>query len=260
MLASFRSELLRFRPTARTGAIAMSALVALVTIFAFTGVEPTQEGSRPAPGGAVDASSLLAEADGVLGGLILASSMVGIIALALCALSVARDFELGTIRVLLVLQPDRIRFLAGKLAALAVVIVAAVSAAAVVAGVIGLALSGSADIDTSAWSASATLSTYANLTIGALIWGLFGAAIAVVARSASMAITAGVAYFLVGENLLRLVWEDAGDWLPSGLLDTFMSGGSSEVAYLAAAALLAIYVVAATTTLSTVFVRRDITD
>ena len=69
-----------------------------------------------------------------------------------------------------------------------------------------------------------------------------------------------VAYFLVGENLLRLVWEDAGDWLPAGLLDTFMSGGSSEVAYLAAAALLAIYVVAATTTLSTVFVRRDITD
>ena len=191
---------------------------------------------------------------------VLASSMVGVIALALSALSVARDFELGTIRVLLVLQPDRIRFLAGKLAALAVVIVAAVTAAAVIAGVTGLALSGSADIDTSAWSASATLSTYANLTIGALIWGLFGAAIAVVARSASTAITAGVAYFLVGENLLRLVWDDAGDWLPAGLLDTFTSGGSADVAYLAAAALLAIYVVAATTTLSTVFVRRDITD
>ena len=261
MLASFRSELLRFRPTARTGAIAMSALVALVTVFAFTGVDPAPEGGRPAPGGQVDdASSLLAEADGVLGGLILASSMVGVIALALCALSVARDFELGTIRVLLVIQPDRIRFLAGKLAALAVVIVAAVTAAAVVAGVIGLALSGSAEIDTSAWSASATLSTYANLTIGALVWGLFGAAIAVVTRSASAAITAGVAYFLVGENLLRLVWDDAGDWLPAGLLDTFMSGGSSEVAYLGATALLAIYAAAATATLSTVFVRRDITD
>lgn len=260
MLTSFRSELLRFRPTARTGAIAMSALIALVTIFAFTGVEPTQEGSRPTPSGAVDASSRLAEADGVLGGLILASSMVGVIALALCALSVARDFELGTIRVLLVVQPDRIRFLAGKLAALAVVIVAAVSAAAVVAGVIGLALSGSADIDTSAWSASATLSTYANLTVGALIWGLFGAAIAVVARSASTAITAGVAYFLVGENLLRLVWENAGDWLPAGLLDTFTSGGSADVTYLASAALLAIYAAAATTTLTVVFARRDITD
>jgi hypothetical protein len=261
MLVSFRSELLRFRPTARVGVTAMSALVALVTVFAFTGVDPAPENGRPAPGGQVgDAASVLAEADGVLGGLILASSMVGVIALALSALSVARDFELGTIRVLLVIQPDRIRFLAGKLAALAVVIVAAVTAAAVIAGVTGLALSGSADIDTSAWSASATLSTYANLTIGTLVWGLFGAAIAVVARSASIAITAGVAYFLVGENLLRLVWDDAGDWLPAGLLDTFTSGGSADVAYLAAAALLAIYVVAATTTLSTVFVRRDITD
>jgi hypothetical protein len=47
VLASFRSELLRFRTTARTGAIAMVALVALVTIFAFTGVEPAPEGGRP---------------------------------------------------------------------------------------------------------------------------------------------------------------------------------------------------------------------
>lgn len=260
MLASFRSELLRFRSTARIGAIAMMALVGLVTIFAFTGVDPSPEGSRPAPGGVADASSVLTQADGVLGGLVLASSMVGIIALALTALSVARDFELGTIRVLLVNQPNRLRFLAGKLAALAVVIVASVTAAAIVASVIGLALSGSADIDTSTWSASATLATFANLTLGALVWGLFGAAIAVVARSASLAITAGVAYFLVGENLLRLVWDNAGDWLPAGLLDTFTSGGSADVAYLTAAGLLAVYVVGATATLSTVFTRRDITD
>ena len=260
VLASLRSELLRFRTTARTGAIAMSALVGLVTIFAFTGVEPAQAGSRPTPGATADASSLLVEADGVLGGLILASSMVGIIALALSALSVARDFELGTIRVLLVNQPNRLRFLAGKLAALSAVVVASVAAAAIVAGVLGLALSGSADVDTSAWSASATLSTYANLTIGALLWGLFGAAVAVVARSASTAITAGVAYFLVGENLLSLVWDNAGDWLPAGLLDTFVSGGSPDVAYLTSAALLTGYAAVATATLSTVFARRDITD
>jgi ABC-2 type transport system permease protein len=186
--------------------------------------------------------------------------MVGIIALALSALSVARDFELGTIRVLLVNQPNRLRFLLGKLAALAAMIVAAVTAAAIVAGALGLALSGYVDIDTSSWSAAATLSTYANLTIGALIWGVFGAAIAVVARSASTAITAGVAYFLVGENLLGLVWDNVGDWLPAGLLDTFMSGGSSDVTYLTAAGLLTIYAAAATTALSTVFARRDITD
>lgn len=260
MLASFRSELIRFRTTARTGAIAMSALAALVTIFAFTGVEPTQGQSRPTPGGAASASSLLAEADGVLGGLILASSMVGIIALALSALSVARDFELGTIRVLLVNQPDRLQFLGGKLAALAAVIIVSVTGAAIAAGILGLALSSSADIDTSSWSASATLATYANLTMGALLWGLFGAAIAVVARSASTAITAGVAYFLVGENLLRLVWDNAGDWLPAGLLDTFVSGGAPDVTYVTSAALLTGYAVIATTTLSTVFARRDITD
>lgn len=261
MLASLRSEVIRFRSTARIGAIAMSGLVALVTIFAFTGVDPAPEGGRPAPGAAVtDASTLLTEADGILGGLTLASSMIGIIALALFALSVARDFELGTIRVLLVFEPKRLRFLAGKLAALTAVIVASVTAAAIVASILGLALSGHADIDTSSWSAPATLATYANITIGALMWGIFGAAIAVVARSASVAITAGVAYFLVGENLLSLLWDNAGDWLPAGMLDTFMSGGSADVAYLAAAALLATYGAAATTTLFAVFARRDITD
>ena len=154
----------------------------------------------------------------------------------------------------------RLRFLGGKLAALTSVIIAAVTVAAIVAGVLGLALSGSADIDTSTWSASATVATYANLAIGALVWGLFGAAIAVVARSASTAITAGVAYFLVGENLLSLVWDGASDWLPAGLLNTFVSGGSPDVAYLTAAALLAGYAAAATIALSTVFARRDITD
>lgn len=239
----------------------MSVLVALVTIFAFTGVEPAQEGDRQGPGTAIaDASSSLSEPDGVLGGLVLASSMVGIIALALTALSVARDFELGTIRVLLVSQPNRLRFLAGKLGALTAVTVALVTAAAIVAGILGLALSGTADIDSSAWSVSATMSTYTNLTVGALLWGVFGAAIAVVARSASTAITAGVAYFLVGENLLTLVWENTGDWLPAGLLNTFMAGGSADVAYVTAAMLLAGYVAAASATLFAVFARRDVTD
>jgi ABC-type transport system involved in multi-copper enzyme maturation permease subunit len=239
----------------------MSALIALVTIFAFTGVEPTPERGGQAPTAtSLDASLLLAAPDGALGGLVLASSMVGIIALAIMALSVARDFELGTIRVLLVNEPNRLRFLAGKLAALTIVIAASVTIAALVGAALGLALSGNAEIGTSSWSLSATLSTYVNLTIGALLWGVFGAAIAVIARSASVAITAGVAYFLVGENLLSLVWENAGDWLPAGLLDTFMSGGSPDVAYTTAVLLLTGYVAAAIATLSTVFTQRDITD
>ncbi len=260
MSNSLRSELLRFGPTARTGTIAMSALIALVTVFAFTGVDPSDGGGGPPGRGAPDAGTLLANADGVIGGLVFGSSMIGIIALALVALSVARDFELGTIRVLLVNQPKRLVFFAGKLAALAAVVVAAVTAAAVVAAVLGMSLSGTSDIDTTTWSASDTLATYANIAIGALLWGLFGATIAVIARSASAAITAGVAYFLVGENLLTLVWDDAGNWLPAGILDTFMSGGSSDVTYLTAVALLAAYAIVAAAALSVVFARRDITD
>ena len=64
MLASCRSELLRFRRTARIGAVAMSALIALVTIFAFTGVEPTpQRGGQAPTATSLDASLLLAAPD-----------------------------------------------------------------------------------------------------------------------------------------------------------------------------------------------------
>ena len=79
-------------------------------------------------------------------------------------------------------------------------------------------------------------------------------------RSASTAITGGIAYLLVAENLLGLVWDTASDWLPSGTLTTFTAGGSELVSYAQSALLLALYAAVFVVATFVVFQRRDITD
>ena len=79
-------------------------------------------------------------------------------------------------------------------------------------------------------------------------------------KSASAAITAGIAYLLIGENLLGLVWDTASNWLPSGTLTNFTAGGSAAVSYGQSALLLALYAAVFVVATFVVFQRRDITD
>ena len=97
--------------------------------------------------------------------------------------------------------------------------------------------------------------------IATVIWGLFGALLAMVSRSAAISIAAGVGYFLIGEQLiLQSLWPSTADWLPAGTLNTLASGGSSTVSFTTALALSALYGAAAYVATSLVFDRRDVTD
>ena len=96
--------------------------------------------------------------------------------------------------------------------------------------------------------------------IATVVWGLAGAVLAMVTRSASAAITVGIAYLLVGEQLLTLVWDSSSDWLVSGTLTTFTSGCTALVSYGQSAILLALYAAAFVVATFVVFQRRDITD
>ena len=64
----------------------------------------------------------------------------------------------------------------------------------------------------------------------------------------------------MAENLLGLVWDTANEWLPSGTLTTFTSGGTELVSYAQSAALLALYAAVFVAATFVVFQRRDITD
>jgi len=262
MLRSYKSELIRFRKTAFVGAGVMAAFTALVTTLIFVGFEePTGPGAGRGP---IAAVGDLASVDGVLAGLAAAATMIGIVALALFAISVARDYERGTIRQLLVGEPRRALVLGGKMLALLTTVVAGVAVAALVGIGAAFALAPVAGVGTAAWTTgaavSASLSTTVNVAIASMVWGFAGAGLAIATRSSSTAITVGIGYLLVGEPLVQLVWDTSSDWLVSGTLTTFTNGGTELVSYGQSAMLLALYAAAFVVATLVVFQRRDITN
>ena len=263
MLRTFSSEMIRFRRTGLIGAGIMAAFTVLVTTLTFVGFD---ESAGPGPGGgrALPGATDLAAADGLMAGLASAATMIGIVALALFATSVARDFERGTIRQLLVGEPRRALVLGGKILALLATVVAGVIVSAIIGIAAAFALAPVAAVSTTAWTTgaavSAALSTTVNVMTATVVWGLAGAVLAMVTRSASAAISVGIGYLLVGEQLLTLVWDTSADWLVSGTLATFTSGGTAAVSYGQSAILLALYAAAFTAATFVLFQRRDITD
>ena len=261
MLRASTAELIRFRPTALVGAGVMAGFTALSTLLIFVGLDERADrrGLR-SPAEFAD----LASVDGVMAGLSSAATMIGVVALALCATSVARDYELGTIRQLLVEEPRRLLVLSGKLLALVVAVVAGVAGSAIIGIGAAFAFAPIADVNTAAWTtgaaASAALSTTVNVATATVVWGFAGAALAMVTRSASTAITVGIGYLLVGEPLLNLVWSTSSDWLVSGTLTTFTRGGTVLVSYARSAMLLTMYAAAFVAVTFVVFSHRDITD
>ena len=155
--------------------------------------------------------------------------------------------------------------LVGKLAGLAAFWAAAATAAAAIGTIVAAAFAGSQGIDTAAWATGdgviEGLSILVNVAASTIVWGLFGALLAMISRSAAISIAAGVGYFLIAEQLiLQSLWPSTGDWLPAGTLSTLASGGSPTVSFTAALALAALYGAAAYAVTSIVFERRDVTD
>jgi ABC-type transport system involved in multi-copper enzyme maturation permease subunit len=186
--------------------------------------------------------------------------MVGIVALALAALSVARDFELGTIRNLLVAQPRRGILLSGKLLAQGSFMVIGIAVAGVVSVVLAYALAPGKGTSTDLWTLGATLETVGLVAIATILYGLLGAALGMVTRSAAISITIGAGYLLIAERLISLIWDTSGEWLPAGILAAFAAGGTQAVSFGKAASFVAIYAVLALAVTFTVFLRRDVTD
>ncbi|MEA3502096.1 MAG: hypothetical protein U9R47_04920 [Actinomycetota bacterium] len=259
MIRSYVSEWIRFHKTARVGILVMVGFVVLISLMVLFGSEdmgPGGEGHGGPFGGAAD----LASADGAVAALSTSANLIGIVAIALFALSVARDFEWGTIRNLLVGQPRRATLLSGKLLAVASYVVLGVAVAGVVAALLTVTLAPGQDISTDTWTVAGSLGTIGTTAIATVLWGLVGAVLAMVTRSAAISITAGVAYLLIIENLLGLVWDSAGEWLPAGVIAAFASGGTDLVSFEKSIVLAVGYAILGLGVMYLTFTRRDVTD
>jgi ABC-2 type transport system permease protein len=264
MIAAFRSELVKlFRLTTVAGYVmAATGFTVMLTVVTIINAD-NPSGHGPA-NRSIDLAQL-SEPAGYLAGFESASGFLGIVALALFASSIAAELSSGTIRALLVIDSRRRRLLAGKTTGLATLLVIVITTAAVIGAILAFAIGGRQGVNTDAWATASGFTDgaiiVADTALATIVWGLFGGLLAILSRSAAISIASGVAYFLIGEQLiLHSLWPSTADWLPAGVLDTLAQGGTDTLGYAASLGLATLYALAVYVATTTIFERRDVTD
>ena len=266
MIAAYRSEWIKLgrRNFILGGFGTIIGLAILLTILGIVNANADPATVAGPPGGFAGGVELESAA-GWLSGLGQAASFIGIVALALFAANIAGEFSTGSIRVLLTTQPRRLQFLNGKILALGAFLALAILYASVASAAVAFPLAAMNDIDTTAWRSTEAITSglalFLNVTLAAMVYGLFGIMLGMITRSSAISIAAGVAYFLLGETLLlQPLWDQADQWLPAGVLNALITGGNDAVAYTTALALAAIYAAITWGVAVIVLQRRDIVD
>jgi len=263
MLHVVRSELTRLgqRRTLLVwfGLLALFALM-INTVMASVGDQAAR--GLPAPGVVFPTREQLEAPSGVMVGLSAASSMFGLVTLSVWAWFTAQDYSSGLIRLLVAAEPRRWRLLAGKVVALLLVTAVAATVAAFV-NVIAAPIVGASGISTAAWGTDApsvVVTAWTHLYLSQVVWGVLGLVIAVVSRSAVVAVAIGAGYLLLVETMLKMANGVPSDWLLGSTLNAIASGGTASVSFSAALALGGAYVIVGLVLAGVVLTRRDVTD
>lgn len=265
MIGVVRSELLRLRR--RNVLIGWFGLIVMFTVLInfvmFQVVD--QRGTTPANGPGVSfptASTLLSQA-GIVAGLGAAASFFGVVTLAFWALTSATDYSTGLVRILVAAEPRRWRLLLGKWVALALTTAATCLTALLVNVIVAPLAAQAGGYSPDAWGAglpTVLLGAMTHLYLSLLVWGSIGLTLAILTRSAGIAIGVGVGYVLIFEAVIAAVASGIRDWLPGSILTAIAQGGNDAVTFAAACASGALYVAVAMAASLVVFQRRDITD
>ncbi len=265
MINSVRSELVKIK---RRNAVLgyAGAAIGFTTLLTIVSIANIGNPNARGPGSSTKTTlAQLAEPSGYAVGFEAANNFLGIIALALFASSIAAEFTTGTVRSLLVVESRRWVVLAGKILGLLMFWIAITSLSIVVGGIVARLMSGSQEIDHSAWFTSdgfsQGLAIWTNVALATIGWGLFGALLAMISRSAAISIAGGVGYFLIGEHLiLQSLWPSTADWLPAGVFTSLAQGGTLSVSFVRALAMTTLYGAVAYLATWLIFERRDVTD
>lgn len=243
MLRVLKSELIRLnRPSFFAGGIGgMAAFGAISTFIGFAAAGKSGAG----PGAYIPSEAALAAPDGYVAGIMLAANVIGIIALSFWAIATASDYSTGLIRLLAQAEPRRWRLMVGKVLALTLFTLAGTIAATLAAYGAALVCAPVFGVSTAAWAdALPTLfESFRNLALSATVWGTLGMLIALVTRSSGVAISVGIGYLVVFENMIIAAASDASGWLLGATLTSLAAGGTPTMAFESALQLGVAYLV-----------------
>jgi ABC-2 type transport system permease protein len=233
------------------------AVVAALAVFA----SAVESGPARARGGTTIAK--LASAGGGTQAFAVGAGFVGFFVFVTFIALVATEFSGGTYRALLLRDPHRVRVIAGKLVGALTVAAGALAVSEVLSFGLSLALAPSKDIDSGAWFSLAGLGhavgDYATVLAGVTGWAILGTLLAVIFRSAPLALAVGFAWAGPFENIVAGSWSTGYRVFPGQVLAAVIQGGSPEVSLSRAVATAVVYVGIAAAATATLLVRRDVT-
>jgi ABC-type transport system involved in multi-copper enzyme maturation permease subunit len=225
MMRSFQSELLKFRRwTVLAGSGAMIAASTFIASLTFHQIISGATGREIDP-----LSQALPSPEGLITVVGQARSLIIAIALILVTANIAAEWSQGTLRNLLVREPGRLRLLSGKVLALVLFVTVSLTLTLTVSAAFILATAQSQGMSTAAWTSSDGigffLSFLGNEVLCLVGISLLGLLIAVLTRSAGAAVGIALAYVLVPEGLIAMVWPAGSQWLPVRILN-FLPGST----------------------------------
>ena len=259
----FRAEWRKLRrPTLFIGTMLASAgLTGLVTSLLFLLIDSPQGNSDR---GNMISREILQLPSGLTIGFSNAAGLLGIFALCVFAAQTAQEYTYGTLRNLLVRQPRRLQLLLGKYLSMASFAIVMVILAAVVSMSLAFGLSGKAKVATDAWITSDALQelakTFGNVLLSVIAFGTIGMILGLLLRSPISAISLGVIWLLIVENILVAVKSSLGTWMPGILISTIAVGGTDDISYTHSITMVTIYLVVSTAIVVTLFKRRDVSN
>ena len=214
LLRAFRSEVLKCRRWSMfAGTGIMLVASAFFAYLTFHQITSGATGSEVTP---------LAQAFPTELGLITvvgqARSFIIVVALIIVTANLAAEWSQGTWRNLLVREPRRLRLLAGKMLALLLFVLCSMTLTLVASSVLVLVTAGAQGAQTAAWTSSAGISAwlafFGNEVLCLIGVCLLGMLIAVLTRGAAIAVGVALAYVLVPEGIIAMVWQSGSQWFP----------------------------------------------
>jgi ABC-type transport system involved in multi-copper enzyme maturation permease subunit len=261
MIRIIRAEWRKLRrPTLFFGTLGAALFfTALVTSFIYLMID-SPEGN--ADRGQSVGRDVLGLASGSVNGFASVGGLLGIIALCVFAAQTAQEYTYGTLRNLLVRQPGRIKLLIGKLIAMKIFALLLVLIAAGVSILNSYLLAGDARVSTELWFTSegfrAIGETILNVTISVIYFGILGMVLGLLLRSPISAISIGVLWLLIIENLIGAVKPVTLDWMPGSQLQNIAQGGTPLLEYQHSLILGTSYVIVGALLAGVLFSRRDV--
>lgn len=261
MTKIIRAELLRLvRP--RTVLLVLGGSLLFAAISTLTVLSGAEASGAPSRRGGATITALEGSGGGTEA-FAVGASFLGFFVFVIFIALLATEFSGGTYRALLLRDPHRLRVIVGKLVGILLVAAVAVAIAEIATFTLSLAVAPGQDIATSSWftldSVGAALRDYANVLGGVAGWAIFGMMLAVIFRSAPLALGVGFAWAGPFENIVVDSWSTGYRVFPGQVLASLIRGGTLELGIGRAAVTAVLYAGVAAMVALVLVSRRDVT-